>query len=179
MFTCPEKQIQPIILHTSNLTYSCCPYCHPSQNYKKLKFIYLFHIVSLSYLPDLLVSSLTCSIILMSVLQSCIQHFELFLYLGYLPFTFRLGAFSHCCTDMNFPVISFSFLLFQLSFSILQAESVHSSCTVKVLSILISFVCLPTSLSRLGLLLTVPFLPIFICLLFTGLFLILFYFLQN
>lgn len=102
MFACPKKQIQPIILHTSNLTCSCCPYCHPSQNYKKFKFTYLFHIFSLSYLPDLLVSSLTCSISLMSVLQNCIQCFELFLHSGYLPFTFRLGACSPRCAGKNF-----------------------------------------------------------------------------
>lgn len=149
MFTCPEKQIQPIMLHTSNLTHSCCPYGHSSQNYKKLKFPYSFRIVSLSYLPDLLVSSLTSSIILISVLRKCIQHFELFLHSGYLPLTFSLDACSRCCEGKNFQVISFSFLLFQLSFSILWAESVHSSGTAKVLSILLSFVCLPTSLSRL------------------------------
>lgn len=167
-----KSKSRTIILHTLTLIHSFCFYYHPSQNYKKkLKFAYLFHIFRLSYLPDFLVSSLTCSITLMSVLQKCIQHFELFLHTEYLPFAFRLC--SCCWAGKYFHVISFSFLLFQQSFAILWAESVHSSGAAKVL---ISF--LSPDLSVQTCLLTVPSLQTFISLLSTGLFLILFYFLR-
>lgn len=118
MFACHEKKIQPIILHTSNLTRSCCPFCHPSKNYKKIE-IDLLHIFILSYLPDSLVSSLNCRIMLISVLQSYIQDFELFLHSGYLHLTFKLVASSCCCAGKYFQVKNLSFLLFQQSFSIL------------------------------------------------------------
>lgn len=48
MFACHEKKIQPIKLHTSNLTRSWWPFCHPSQNYKKLKFTYFISLVFLT-----------------------------------------------------------------------------------------------------------------------------------
>lgn len=174
MFTCPEKQILPIIPHTWTLTHSCCPYCHPGQNYKKLKctlLIAYFQAPPLArfsgFLFDLQHNSHVYSPEWHSTCWTLSQ------YKISQSFTFRLGAYPYHFVRKYFHVISFSLVLFQLSFAVLQVETVHWSGTEKVL---VSFFLSPY-LSVQTCLLAVPFLPTFICLLYTGLFLILFCFL--
>lgn len=116
MFACHEKKTKPIIPHTSNLTAVSGFFVILVKTIKNWNFLTL---CLYSYLPDSLVSSLNCSIMLMSVLQNCIQDFETFLLSGYLCLTFELGASSCCCSGKYFQVKNLSFLLFQLSFSIL------------------------------------------------------------